>query len=91
MLRLLIDQDLDHVILRGLILRVPNLDVITAIIGLSNASDPEVLAWLRSKSEFSLRTTDAQCPITASRIARVEKVAGCHRGLEATAPQPSDQ
>lgn len=32
MLRLLIDQDLDHVILRGLLLRVPNLDVITGII-----------------------------------------------------------
>ena len=30
MLRLLIDQDLDHFILRGLLLRVPNLDVITA-------------------------------------------------------------
>jgi hypothetical protein len=30
MLRLLIDQDLDHVILRGLLLRVPNADVITA-------------------------------------------------------------
>ena len=46
MLRLLIDQDLDHVILRGLLLRVPNLDVITAHqVGLSNASDPEVLSW----------------------------------------------
>ena len=46
MLRLLIDQDLDHVILRGLLLRVPNLDVITAHqVGLSNASDPELLAW----------------------------------------------
>lgn len=31
MLRLLIDQDLDHVILRGLLLRVPNLDVIRPI------------------------------------------------------------
>jgi hypothetical protein len=30
MLRLLIDQDLDHGILRGLLLQVPNLDVITA-------------------------------------------------------------
>lgn len=46
MLRLLIDQDLDHVILRGLLLRVPTLDVITAHeVGLSNASDPELLAW----------------------------------------------
>ena len=31
MLRLLIDQDLDHVILRGLLLHVPSLDVITPI------------------------------------------------------------
>lgn len=46
MLPLLIDQDLDHVILRGLLLRVPTLDVITAHqVGLSNASDPELLAW----------------------------------------------
>ena len=46
MLRLLIDQDLDHVILRGLLLRVPNLDVLTAHqAGLSNASDPDLLAW----------------------------------------------
>lgn len=46
MLRLLIDQDLDHVILRGLLLRVPNLDVITAHqVGLSDASDPNLLAW----------------------------------------------
>ena len=46
MLRLLIDQDLDHVILRGLLLRVPNLDVIIAHqVGLSNASDLELLAW----------------------------------------------
>ena len=43
MLRLLIDQDLDHVILRGLLLRVPNLDVMTAHqVCVSNASDPEV-------------------------------------------------
>lgn len=46
MLRLLIDQDLDHVILRGFLLRVPNLDVITAHqVGLSNTSDPDLLAW----------------------------------------------
>ena len=45
MLRLLIDQDLDQVILRGLLLRVPSLDVITARqAGLSAASDPELLA-----------------------------------------------
>ena len=46
MLRLLIDQDLDQVILRGLLLRVPNLDVITAHqVGLSDAFDLDLLAW----------------------------------------------
>jgi hypothetical protein len=46
MLRLLIDQDLDQVILRGLLLRVPTLDVITAHqAGLSDASDSHLLAW----------------------------------------------
>ena len=65
MLRLLIDQDLDHVILRGLLLRVPNLDVITAHqVGLSNASDPEVLAWAAEQERILVTTTDAQCPIT---------------------------
>lgn len=39
MLRLLIDQDLDHIILRGLLLRVLSLDVITSHqVGFSNAS-----------------------------------------------------
>lgn len=46
MLRLLIDQDLDHDILRGLTRRVPRLDAVTAHeAGLSEASDPELLAW----------------------------------------------
>ena len=46
MLRLLIDQDLDHDILRGLIRRVPDLEAVTALeIGMSEASDPELLVW----------------------------------------------
>lgn len=46
MLRLLIDQDLDHDILRGLIRRVPHLDAVTAFeVGMSEASDPELLVW----------------------------------------------
>ncbi len=44
MLRLLIDQDLDHDILRGLIRRLPQLDVVTAFeIGMSEATDPDLL------------------------------------------------
>jgi hypothetical protein len=45
-LRLLIDQDLDHDILRGLIRRIPQLDAVTAFeIGMSDANDPELLTW----------------------------------------------
>lgn len=44
MLQLLIDQDLDHDILRGLIRRIPQLDALTALeIGMSEATDSELL------------------------------------------------
>jgi predicted nuclease of predicted toxin-antitoxin system len=44
MLRLLIDQDLDHDILRGLIRRIPQLDVVTAFeIGMREATDAQLL------------------------------------------------
>jgi hypothetical protein len=46
MLRLFIDQDFDHDILRGLRLRMSGLSVMTAReAGLDRTSDPEVLAW----------------------------------------------
>lgn len=46
MLRLLIDQDLDHDILRGLIRRIPRLDAVTAFdIGMSEATDLQLLGW----------------------------------------------
>jgi predicted nuclease of predicted toxin-antitoxin system len=78
MLRLLIDQDLDHVILRGLLLRVPNLDVITAHqVGLNNASDPEILAWAAEQERIIVTHDRRTMPYhAASRMARAEKVAG---------------
>ena len=46
MLRFLFDQDVDHDILRGLIRRIPQLDAVTASeIGMSGATDPELLKW----------------------------------------------
>ena len=46
MLRLLIDQDLDHDILRALIRAIPQLDAVTAFeIGMAEAPDPQLLAW----------------------------------------------
>ena len=78
MLRLLIDQDLDHVILRGLLLRVPTLDVITAHqVGLSNASDPELLAWAAEQERILITQDRRTMPYHAtSRIAKAEKIAG---------------
>lgn len=46
MLRLLIDQDFDHDILRGLRMRLPDLDAVTALqAGLDQTLDHEILAW----------------------------------------------
>ena len=45
-LRLLIDENLDHRILRGLKLRLPSLDcVITQATELKGVDDPALLAW----------------------------------------------
>jgi len=78
MLRLLIDQDLDHVILRALLLRVQNLDVLTAHqAGLSNASDPDLLAWAAEQERVVITHDRRTMPYHAtSRIARAEKIAG---------------
>ena len=78
MLRLLIDQDLDHVILRGLLLRVPKLDVITAHqVGLSNATDPDLLAWAAEQERIVVTHDRRTMPYhAAGRIARAEKIAG---------------
>jgi predicted nuclease of predicted toxin-antitoxin system len=76
MLRLLIDQDLDHVILRGPLLRVPTLDVITAHqVGLSNTSDPDLLAWAAEQERIVVTHDRRTMPYHAtSRIARAERL-----------------
>jgi predicted nuclease of predicted toxin-antitoxin system len=46
MLRLLIDENFDHNILRGLVRRVPQLDfLVVAQIGLAGAADIDLLRW----------------------------------------------
>ena len=78
MLRLLIDQDLDQVILRGLLLRVPNLDVITAHqAGLSDASDPDLLAWAAEQKRIVVTHDRRTMPYhAATRIDGEEGIAG---------------
>ncbi len=55
MLRILIDQDFDHDILRGLIRRLPKLDFVTAFeVGLSEVEDPKILIWAAAEKRILL-------------------------------------
>ena len=55
MLRLLIDENFDHDILRGLIRRVPQLDfVVVAQIGLAGTADIELLRWAARENRTML-------------------------------------
>ncbi len=56
MLRLLFDQDFNHNILRGLLLRLPNLDGVTALqAGLAEAPDSELLDWAAHQRRIVVR------------------------------------
>lgn len=58
MLEILVDQDFDHDILRGLIRRLPQLDYVTAFEeGLSKVKDTELLIWA-SENKRNLLTHD---------------------------------
>lgn len=78
MLQLLLDQDFDQDILRGLRLKLPQLDAVTAYeIGLSEAPDPELLGWAAEQRRL-LVTHDRQTMPghIADRMAAGEKTAG---------------
>lgn len=78
MLRLLIDQNFDQDILRGLTHRIPNLDAVTAYdMGLSAATDPELLAWAADNGRIIVTHDRQTMPDhVAGRITSGEKVAG---------------
>lgn len=78
MLRLLIDQDFDQDILRGLLRRAPDLDAVTAYeVGKSEAPDPELLAWA-AEAERVLVTHDRRTmpAHAARRLAAGDDIAG---------------
>lgn len=78
MLQLLIDQDFNHHILRGLIARIPGLDAVTAHqAGLSSASDTELLAWAASEGRVFVTHDKKTMPDhAAERLASGERIAG---------------
>jgi hypothetical protein len=68
MLKLLIDQDFDHDILRGLLQRIPNLDALTAFdAGLSSAPDSELLAWADEAERIIVTHDRRTMPVHGAR------------------------
>lgn len=78
MLRLLTDQDLDHDILRGLIRRIPQLNVVTAFeIGMSEATDPQLLTWAAQEGRIIVTHDRKTMPTHAADLmAEGENTAG---------------
>src|SRR5262245_6870416 len=69
MLRLLIDQDVDHDILRGLIRRIPRLDAVTASeIGMSEATDVELLTWAAREERILITHDRTTMPTHAAAL-----------------------
>lgn len=69
MLRLLIDQDLDQDILRGLIRRIPQLDAVTAFeIGMSEATDPQLLVWAAQEGRVIVTHDRRTMPLHAADL-----------------------
>jgi len=78
MLRLLVDQDFDQDIIRGLLRRVPGLDVVTAYeVGLQEASDPLILEWAEEEGRILVTHDRRTMPGHAgARLAAGLRVAG---------------
>lgn len=78
MLRLLIDQDLDHDILRALVRRVPRLDVVTPFeIGMEAATDAELLRWAAREGRIVITHDRKTMPRHAANLMEEgENIAG---------------
>ena len=78
MLRVLVDQDFDHDILRGLRLRLPDIDAVTALqAGLDRKSDPEILEWAADQSRVLITHDRNTMPGYAyERVKKAEPMAG---------------
>jgi len=78
MLRVFVDQDFDHDILRGLRLRLPDLDATTALqAGLDRKIDSEILAWAAAQHRIVLTHDRNTMPGYAyDRVKKGEPMAG---------------
>jgi|SRR6185369_3501745 len=78
MLRLLIDENVDHDILRGLLRRVPQLDfLVVAHIGMAGTKDVDLLRWA-AQEDRTIVTHDRKTMIPGAEklLAQHEHIAG---------------
>jgi Domain of unknown function (DUF5615) len=60
-IRFVIDEDFDNDILRGVLRRMPTLDIVRVQdVGLSGAEDPVILEWAAQEAGSCLPTTSAR-------------------------------
>jgi predicted nuclease of predicted toxin-antitoxin system len=78
MLRLLADENFNDDIVRGLLLRQPDLNIVcTRDVGLSSAEDPDILAWAAENNRIVLTYDRATMSDFAyERVAAGESMAG---------------
>jgi predicted nuclease of predicted toxin-antitoxin system len=78
MLRMLADENFNGDIVRGLLLRQPDFDMVRVQdVGLAGAEDPDVLAWAAENERILLTHDRATIPDYAfERLAVGEKMAG---------------
>ena len=78
MLRLLADENFNGDIVRGLLLRQPDLDIVRAQnVGLAGGDDPDVLAWAAENNRIVLTHDRATMSDYAyERVAAGEEMAG---------------
>lgn len=78
MLRIFVDQDFDHDILRGLRLHLPVLDAVTALqVGLDRKSDPKILTWAAGQNRVVVTHDRNTMPAHAyDRVRKAEPMAG---------------
>jgi len=78
MLRLLADENINHDLVRGVMRRRPRLDlVLVQAAGLSEAGDPEILAWAAREERIVLtHDVNTMTRFAIERVKRGETMAG---------------
>jgi len=78
MLRLLADENINHDLLRGALRRQPKLDVVLVhAVGLSQADDPEIIAWAAREGRVLLtHDVSTMTRFAFERVQRGESMAG---------------